>query len=304
MQNSGVARIDARPIDGPMRTRSILGLALALRLAVVMLFLSLHQPTWLYTRAPELASLASSVRNGEGFSSPFGGNTGPSAFLAPGYPALIALVFRLFGDRSAASVFVILGLQTGFAVLTVFATMLIARSLFGVRVANLAGLIGAVGLPLLWVPVIFWETSLPMLLLTGLVALALRCSRAPTAGLWAILGLSSGIALLINPSLALAILAILGWTAYRARSAPLRLPAPAFLIMLAIFAPWPVRNAFALHHFIPFRSNFGFELYMGNRAGGTGDFDDSLSPSKTLKNTPNTSPRATQLCRSSRCKAG
>jgi hypothetical protein len=132
LRDFGALGIRAQPIDGPIRVKSVLGLALGLRLAVIWLFLSLHQPTWLYTRAPELACLASSLCNGRGFSSPFGGETGPSAFLAPGYPVIIAIIFRLFGDRSVASVFVILGLQTVFAVGTVFATMLIARSLFGI----------------------------------------------------------------------------------------------------------------------------------------------------------------------------
>jgi hypothetical protein len=35
---------------------------------------------------------------GQGLSSPFGGSTGPTALPAPGYPALIALFFRIFGS--------------------------------------------------------------------------------------------------------------------------------------------------------------------------------------------------------------
>jgi hypothetical protein len=277
-KDSSAARVRTQTIDGRVRIKSILGLALALRLGVIALFLSRHPPAWLFTRAPELASLAASLCHGRGLSSPFGGETGPSAFLAPGYPLLIALVFRAFGGYSAASAIAILALQTGFALLTVMAAMLIARSLFGARVATIAGLLGAVGLPLLWVPVIFWETSLTTLLLTGFVALALRCRRRPAVRLWIALGSLGGFSVLVNPALAPATLGILAWTAHQSRPAPIRWPLFSLLIVLAIFAPWPIRNAWALHHFIPLRSNFGFELYMGNRDGGNGDFDESLFP--------------------------
>jgi hypothetical protein len=266
------------PISTTMRCKSILGLAFLLRLAVLCLYFSFYPRTWLYTRAPELASLARSIAEGRGLSSPFGGDTGPTAFLAPGYPALIALIFRLLGYYSFPSVLAILAMQTCFATLTVWAMMLTARSLFGIRVANCAGMLGAFGGLLLFVPAIFWETSLSTLFLIGMIALALRCAHRPTPKLWAIMGVSGGVAILVNPALALAMIGILAWTAYQTRSAPARLPVLGFLLLIAVFAPWPVRNLRVLHRFIPFRSNLGFELWMGNKAGGSGDFDDSLFP--------------------------
>lgn len=55
--------------------------------------------------------LANSLLHGQGYSSPFGGSTGPTAFIAPAYPTLIAVIFWIFGIYSHASVFVILGMQ-------------------------------------------------------------------------------------------------------------------------------------------------------------------------------------------------
>jgi hypothetical protein len=127
-------------------------------------------------------------------------------------------------------------------------------------------------------PAIFWETSLSTLFLTGIVWLALVCQRRPSARLWAVMGTSAGAAILVNPALALVMVGVLCWTAYQTRSAPPRLPVIGFLVLLAVFAPWPIRNALSLHHFIPLRSNFGFELWNGNRPGGTGDFDSSFFP--------------------------
>ena len=53
---------------------------------------------WLYSRGIELGTLAQSLVAGQGLSSPFGGSTGPTALLAPGYPAIIALFFAIFGS--------------------------------------------------------------------------------------------------------------------------------------------------------------------------------------------------------------
>src|ERR1700733_9378249 len=56
----------------------------------------------------ETGRIAYSLANGMGFSSPFGGNTGPSAWTAPVYPWIVSLAFRAFGSYSPASVFVML----------------------------------------------------------------------------------------------------------------------------------------------------------------------------------------------------
>src|SRR5271170_2862883 len=56
----------------------------------------------------EMANLAYSMAIGRGFSSPFGGDTGPSAFTAPLYPWVIWLAFRAFGVFSHAAAFALL----------------------------------------------------------------------------------------------------------------------------------------------------------------------------------------------------
>jgi hypothetical protein len=51
----------------------------------------------------EAGSIAFSLSSGHGFSSPFRKDTGPTAWLAPVYPALLALVFRIFGPFTLRS---------------------------------------------------------------------------------------------------------------------------------------------------------------------------------------------------------
>jgi len=89
--NPGCAGSDksaARPF-----MKSILALAILCRLAIVLDVLFRYPHGWLFRSQGELGFLAESLRMGHGLSSPFGGSTGPTAFLAPGYPAVIAFIF-------------------------------------------------------------------------------------------------------------------------------------------------------------------------------------------------------------------
>jgi 4-amino-4-deoxy-L-arabinose transferase-like glycosyltransferase len=262
-----------------MRLKPIIVLGFAARLGVVCLVLTRFPRNWLYLEAPDLGYLAQSLRNGAGLSSPFGGSTGPSALVAPGYPTIIAIVFRVFGSYSVASAAAVMVLQTIFAILTIVLLMHVARSLFGVQTAELAGLIWAVSMPLLWLPTIFWDTSLSALFVIAMVALALRSVDRPGKN-WLLIGAFSGMVMLVNPSLLLAIVTIFGWAAYQNRSHSRFSLVGGFLVLLAILGPWPIRNARLLHAFVPFRSSFGYELWQGNRAGADGIFDDSLYPPK------------------------
>jgi hypothetical protein len=195
--------------------RVILALALLLRIGVVWIVLASYPHNWLFSKAPDLGFLACSLSSGHGLSSPFGGSTGSSAFLAPGYPAVLGLIFYFFGSYTFTSAAVMMSLQTMFAVLTVAAIMYVARRLFGTPTALVAGVFWAVSPPLLWLPAVPWETSLSALLLIGMIAMALNQASHV---LWAMMGAFCGLAMLVNPSLTLALFAILGWAAYQNRN--------------------------------------------------------------------------------------
>jgi 4-amino-4-deoxy-L-arabinose transferase-like glycosyltransferase len=127
-------------------------------------------------------------------------------------------------------------------------------------------------------PTIFWETCLSTLLLVGMIALALRCEQKPSRSLWALMGGYCGLAALVNPALLMALLALLGWAAWQTRKRLRYSPLLGLLVLLLVFAPWPIRNARALGAFIPLRSTVGLELWMGNRDGATGFLDESVFP--------------------------
>jgi len=258
-------------------TLAILAAALLLRLLILWFVIARFPHNWLYSRGIELGTLAQSLVAGQGLSSPFGGSTGPTALLAPGYPGIIALFFRIFGSFTFAAAIAVMAMQLLFSLLTVFFIMHVARRSFGIRTANASGMFWAASLPLIWMPTIFWETCLSTLLLVGMMALALRCERSPSGPLWTLMGAYSGLAALVNPSLLPALLTLMGWTAWQTRKTLWYFPV-ALLALSMVFAPWPIRNARVLHAFIPLRSTVGFELWVGNRAGATGFLDESVFP--------------------------
>jgi 4-amino-4-deoxy-L-arabinose transferase-like glycosyltransferase len=256
---------------------AILAVALLLRLLVLWFVIARFPHNWLYSRGIELGTLAQSQVAGQGLSSPFGGSTGPTALLAPGYPAIIALFFRIFGSFTFTAAIAVMAMQLLFSLLTVFFIMQVARRSFGIRTANISGAFWAVSLPLIWMPTIFWETCLSALLLVSMMALALHCERSPSVPLWALMGAYSGLAGLVNPSLLPALLAVMAWAAWQTRKTLWYLPV-ALLALSMVFAPWPIRNARVLHAFIPLRSTVGFELWVGNRAGASGFLEESQFP--------------------------
>ena len=274
-------RHGSSPAVSRARRRSlaiVLVVALLGRLLVLLNVATTRPHNWLFAHPYEMGLLASSLLHGHGFSSPFGVPTGPTALIAPGYPTLIAAVFFLFGIDSFASEIAIIALQILVALVTIWLMMRICRQQLDDSTAILAGAFWAVSLPLLWVPAIFWETSLSACALPAIILLALRCRRGPTIPAWLLLGASSAIVALINPALLPTLLAIMGWAAWQTRRIARAAPLLGLLALLLLFSPWPIRNACRFHAFVPLRSTAGFELWMGNRPGATGFLDQSLFP--------------------------
>jgi hypothetical protein len=265
-----------QPSSNIVATISIVALALLARGFVVWFVMDRLGAAWLFSRGIELGLLAQSIVTGNGLSSPFGGSSGPTVLLAPAYPALIAAIFWGFGSFTKTSAITIMAMQLGFNLLTVLLILWLAHRCFGSIAANIAGTIWALSLPLLWMPTIFWETSLSALLLVGMVGMALVYQGRPRSSLWIAMAGGSALAALVNPALLLPMLGILGWASWQSRRSHALLPG--WLTLMVLFAPWPLRNALALHAFIPLRSTIGLELWMGNRPGANGYLDESVFP--------------------------
>ena len=270
-----------RDKQGRVYYPSILGVALLLRSLMVLPAAKGDPRWWFFNQASEYGCLAQSLLAGHGYASPFCGSTGPSAFLAPGYPLLVAAVFHFFGAYSTEAAAALIGLQALFGVLVVLTVMLLAKRLLGGTAANIAGVLSAISPPLVCLPILFWETSLSMLLLTGVIQLALLCVERPSNRRWVGFGAYCAVAMFVNPSLLLTFAAVLIWMVWQHGTPRAQGPALALLAWCTIFSIWPIRNASQMHAFIPLRTNLGYELWQGNRRGSDGTFTAALHPNSS-----------------------
>jgi len=217
----------------------------------------------------ETGSVAQSLAMGKGFSSPFGKETGPTAWLTPVYPLLVAGIFRVFGIFTRASFFAVVFLNALFSSGVCVAIFHAGKRVAGIGVASGAAWLwaifpNAVMMPFEWV----WDTSLAALLAATILWATLELAESTRWRDWCAYGLLWGLTLMTNPSLGSLLPFLLGWATYRARRETKR-PAMKLALAAAVIAilccvPWTVRNYMVFHRLIPLRSNLPLELYIGN----------------------------------------
>ena len=202
----------------------------------------------------EAGRIARSLVRGQGYANPFNGLSGPTAWLPPLYPLLIAAAFKVFGVYTRAA---------------------------WLWAAYPAALQYAIH----WI----WEMSLTVCLFSWAIVVALRLRRVGEhpgverrLGLWAGLGVLWGLIALSNASLLLCLPAMAVWVAWPDLCALVREHAwvglrdvlPGVVLLCLAFAlvltPWVVRNERTLHAFVPTRSNFGIELYNSSLVSNDG----------------------------------
>jgi 4-amino-4-deoxy-L-arabinose transferase-like glycosyltransferase len=252
----------------------------------------------------EAGRIARALLTGYGYADPFANaflaHTGPTAWLPPLYPLLLAGIFRVFGIYTHASAWVLFTIQSAFSAATALATYQIAARCFSRRVALWSAWIWALYPAAMQYAVRWpWETTISTALFTFMLALSLRMrgvgssqfpvvssqsrqTEQPRTQLatdnrqltpsWLLFGLLWGLIALSNPSL-LIFLPVCGlwilagtWRSPRAWLGP----AVAALFFIACIAPWTMRNQRVFHAFVPLRGNFGAELFMGNGPGSNG----------------------------------
>jgi Dolichyl-phosphate-mannose-protein mannosyltransferase len=249
---------------------TIFVVALVLRLIVVAFLypaqLNPRRDYWHF--GYETGRIARAIASGRGFSDPLFGQTGPTAWMAPIYPYLVAGVFKLSGIYTVASAIILLSLNGLFSALTCLPVFFMARKSFGTRVGRWAAWAWA-----LFPYAVFlsadavWETCLTTLLLSLLFLATLYLKDSTRLVSWGGAGLLCGFSALVDPAVIAVAPFLGGWACYRLHGQGRRWVFPATvggLVMVAAVTPWFIRNYRTFHQFVPFRDNFGLELHVGN----------------------------------------
>ena len=222
----------------------------------------------------EMGRIGRSIAQGHGFSSPYEGNTGPSAWEPPLYPFLIGGVFKLFGIYTFASAWVLLGINSVFATFTTVPIYWIAHRTFGERVAAWSAWSWAL-CPYVWYWSIhwIWDTTFTPFVLAWFFLVVLELEEWPGWRGWILFGALYGVGALANPTM-LAFLPFCGLWIWRRRYlrglSSLPGVALASLTFFLVLSPWLVRNYSAFGHFVFIRNDFGLQVRLGNGPSADG----------------------------------
>jgi hypothetical protein len=218
----------------------------------------------------ETGKIASEIAEGHGFSSPFRIESGPTIWLTPVFPYLLAGVFKLFGVYTYKSMVVITALNDLFSTLTCIPIFYIAKRVGGLGLGAGAAWMwaifpNAILMPFEWI----WDTSLAALMAALILWATIEIRESKRARDWIGYGLLWGAGLMVNASILALAPFLLLWLALDLRKKGWRwiqLPAMALIMAGIVCVPWTVRNYVVFHKVIVFRSNFGLELWLGNNS--------------------------------------
>jgi 4-amino-4-deoxy-L-arabinose transferase-like glycosyltransferase len=268
-------RIHARFADAfrrpDLRWRILLAIAVAAFLFRVALIF--HFDTWHISSESDHFSfgwepgrLARSLAEGKGFASPFVETSGPTAWLAPGYPWLLSLLFRLFGTYSANAALAAFVLNSVFSSLTCIVVYHLGKAFYDESTGLAAAALFAISPSSIWHAIAsVWDVTVSALLLAILLYSMRRIECAPRVKPAVETGFIAGILALFSPSCLGVYAAGLLWIFIQQRHRRITIPVWGMLagVPLALCLPWLVRNERVFHRFT-LKSNFGTELRIGN----------------------------------------
>jgi hypothetical protein len=230
----------------------------------------------------EMGRIARALVTGFGYADPFTGHSGPTAWVPPLYPLLLAGVFKIFGVYTAKSAWVILTINSIFSAATAPLIYEIAARCF-----QPTGRAGKIALWSAWLWALYpaalqyavhwvWDMALTAFLFSAVIVLALRVRgigddvpepNPQTTLRWSLFGLFWGMIALLNSTILLflpvcGIWMLLGAAGKKSALGPaIGKAVIAAVIFLACLAPWMIRNWNVFHAFIPIRGNLGAELH-------------------------------------------
>src|SRR3989449_5747948 len=222
----------------------------------------------------EICSIADHIVRGQGFSSPFHQDPGPTAWIAPLYPYFVSLIFRIFGSYSTASAVVLLSIQCVIAGATGITIHALSRRTLGPQIGMWAAWIWALS-PIFfrWAVSWIWDFAASAFLLSVVFIITLDVAEKNSRKLWLRLGALWAVIALTNPAL----LSIMPFTFLYAIFVNYRAVRPWFtslafagVLFAALVSPWLIRNERVFGRPVFFRDNFWFEFHLGNYHSSNG----------------------------------
>lgn len=217
-----------------------------------------------------------SMAHGHGFSLA-GGQ--PTAYRPPGYLFLLLPVYLVTGGSVLAMRLVGVLALTG----SVWFTYLLGRRVHTPGTGALAALVVACYPLLIYTATTLYPQVPALFLLLLTLELANRAlpSDASHRLVMAVLaGLVGGLLVLTVPTFGVTAVGLVVWLAWRQRRSAHRVSwrtVAALIVALAVLpALWCVRNAVALHAFVPVSTNDGVNLLLGNSPGATASSGTSV----------------------------
>jgi 4-amino-4-deoxy-L-arabinose transferase-like glycosyltransferase len=277
---------------------AILVFALIVR---VVAMLALH--TWSFNSEREFGyetgEIGYAIANGQGFSWPQtwrpvgpGGrliqraHPEPTTWEAPIYPMILGTAFWSLGSYSAKAAIAVELFQVFLSLIGCYLLFRLGKRLFNAPAGLLAAFILAIYPAAIHYSVQKTEYSMLLVVLSlTLVYETLQLAERPSTGRSIALGVTSGVATLVNPVIIAFYPFALAWFLARSRDGWTKSLKHAVAIVAccaAIMTPWLVRNYFVFGRFVFLRPNFTLELVRSNfpeqavaQSANAGHIDDA-----------------------------
>ena len=151
----------------------------------------------------EPGNIAYSIAQGHGFGSPFRADTGPTAWVAPIYPYIVAGFFKIFGIYSYHAFLAAISLNMLCSALACVPLYYAGKRIGGPGVGAGAAWLwvvfpNAIIIPFQWI----WDTSISTLLAATILWATIELAESRTVRDWIGYGLLWGVTLMTNPTLA------------------------------------------------------------------------------------------------------
>ena len=270
-----------------MKFASLRGQDRLCTIACLLLFVVALSRYWVSDRTelvyhdPESFRLARNIAERGRFANPFIPlDTGPSAHLAPAFPAMLAILIRLFGDGTDGMYAIKLSAAI---VLSVFLALfpVFSRAL---GMGYLNGIVGAA----IWiaakvgmcfpkghqeVPMFPWESFYVAILLAFAVCCFRRYLDPPVnRPMWLAwsLGGAIGVSMLTSPTVGIIYIGLFGLLLFREKFAVYFAVYKRSDLLIIVFlpliivAPWTIRNFLTFNRLVFLRDNLGLELSVSN----------------------------------------